>query len=207
VVDGPPPAITIHGLQHTLDRVESLMGLYGWKEWPNFFPFYSIAVPEQPMASVLSSEEFCNYIRTGGSILSDHRYCGLSSLPRTKSSLIPAITELARKKIQLASGADILCMNRPGHWARDILPPHRPDQAPRKAEVGPVVPDPLPRPDSSPRNPVAGSTPAVRKGPVTLAEDTCAGFRSLAPVERWLFLPSLYELLHSEFSSSGAQKI
>ena len=36
--------LRIYGLQHTIDRIESLMGLYGWTEWPDFFPVEFIRV-------------------------------------------------------------------------------------------------------------------------------------------------------------------
>ena len=55
---GRHASITIHGLQHTLDRIENLMGLYGWTEWPNFFPVAFHQVPEQVLAPVIECEEF-----------------------------------------------------------------------------------------------------------------------------------------------------
>ncbi len=43
--------LNIHGLQHTLDRIENLMGLYGWSEWPDFFPVAFHRLPEQGAGS------------------------------------------------------------------------------------------------------------------------------------------------------------
>ena len=48
----------IHGLHHTLDRIEDLMGFYGWSEWPNFFPVAFYRLPAQDMIPVLECEEF-----------------------------------------------------------------------------------------------------------------------------------------------------
>ncbi len=34
---GRTKPLNIYGLHYTLDRLEGLMGFYGWAEWPNFF--------------------------------------------------------------------------------------------------------------------------------------------------------------------------
>ena len=35
---GRTKPINIYGLHFTMDRLEDLMGFYGWAEWPDFFP-------------------------------------------------------------------------------------------------------------------------------------------------------------------------
>ena len=35
---GRTELITIYGLHYTLDRMEQLMAMYSWGNWPNFFP-------------------------------------------------------------------------------------------------------------------------------------------------------------------------
>ena len=55
---GRSSPLSIHGLDHTLDRVENLMGLFGWSEWPDFFPVAFHRLPEQEMAPVLECGEF-----------------------------------------------------------------------------------------------------------------------------------------------------
>src|SRR5512137_873947 len=55
---GRKQPLVIHGLQHTLDRIESLMGFYGWTEWPGFFPVSFHRLPEQTMMPVLECEDF-----------------------------------------------------------------------------------------------------------------------------------------------------
>jgi ribonuclease Z len=50
--------INIYGLHHTLDRLEILMGLYGWSEWPDFFPVGFIRLPETEMTFVLDCDDF-----------------------------------------------------------------------------------------------------------------------------------------------------
>ncbi len=50
--------LSVYGLQYTIDRIEDLMGFYGWSEWPGFFPVTFIRLPAEEMTSVLESEEF-----------------------------------------------------------------------------------------------------------------------------------------------------
>jgi ribonuclease Z len=50
--------LNIYGLHYTLDRIEELMGFYGWADWPNFFPvaFYRLSAGEK--IPVLKNQEF-----------------------------------------------------------------------------------------------------------------------------------------------------
>ena len=50
--------LNIYGLHYTLDRVESLMGLYNWSEWPNFFPVVFYRIPTREMSPVLDCSDF-----------------------------------------------------------------------------------------------------------------------------------------------------
>lgn len=50
--------INIFGLGHTIDRLENLMGFYGWKTWPKFFQINFIRLPDQALAPVLECGEF-----------------------------------------------------------------------------------------------------------------------------------------------------
>ncbi len=50
--------LRVHGLQHALDRVESLMGFYGWEKWPDFYPVTFNRLPSAEKASVLDSPDF-----------------------------------------------------------------------------------------------------------------------------------------------------
>jgi len=53
--------LNIYGLHYTLDRVETLMGLFGWSEWPNFFTVNFCRIPADEMAIVLETPELCIY--------------------------------------------------------------------------------------------------------------------------------------------------
>jgi ribonuclease Z len=50
--------LNIFGLQHTMDRMEDLMGFYGWSEWPNFFPVVFYRLPASEMVPVIDNDEF-----------------------------------------------------------------------------------------------------------------------------------------------------
>jgi ribonuclease Z len=50
--------LNIYGLHHTLDRMETLMGLYGWSEWPDFFPVAFCRLPVDEMTSVIDCPDF-----------------------------------------------------------------------------------------------------------------------------------------------------
>lgn len=45
----------IYGLPHTIDRTETLLGLFDWKKWPNFFPVIFHRLPDQEMSVVINS--------------------------------------------------------------------------------------------------------------------------------------------------------
>jgi len=55
---GRTKPINIYGLHFTMDRLEQLMGFYGWSEWPNFFPVAFYRLPDAEMAFVLDSDDF-----------------------------------------------------------------------------------------------------------------------------------------------------
>jgi ribonuclease Z len=55
---GRTQPLTVHGLQYTLDRIEQLMGFYGWERWPNFYHVTFHRVPEEDMSELLDSADF-----------------------------------------------------------------------------------------------------------------------------------------------------
>src|ERR1041384_1954874 len=55
---GRTKPINIYGLHYTLDRLEDLMGFYGWAEGPNFFSVGVFGLPEAEMAFVMDSNKF-----------------------------------------------------------------------------------------------------------------------------------------------------
>ncbi len=55
---GRKTSINIYGLHYTLDRLEELMKLYGWEEWPNLFPISFCRLPASEMTLVMDNEDF-----------------------------------------------------------------------------------------------------------------------------------------------------
>ncbi|MBI3161803.1 MAG: ribonuclease Z, partial [Chloroflexi bacterium] len=54
-------AVNICGLHHTIDRLETLMGLYSWDKWPDFFPVSFTRLPASEMILALDCPEFRIY--------------------------------------------------------------------------------------------------------------------------------------------------
>jgi len=50
--------LNIYGLHYTLDRVETLMGLYNWSEWPDFFPVVFYRIPSKELSPVMDCPDF-----------------------------------------------------------------------------------------------------------------------------------------------------
>ena len=99
--------ITIHGFEHTIDRVEAMMELFDWHKWPEFFQVSFNKVPENELAHVLeyetlkiSSSPVCHLMPT----------MGLRVELRDSNKVIAysGDTEPCPTLIKLASNADVL---------------------------------------------------------------------------------------------------
>ncbi len=58
---GRKTPLVIHGLDYTLDRAEKMMGLFGWEDWPNFFPVSFHRIPSRQMTLLLDFPELRIY--------------------------------------------------------------------------------------------------------------------------------------------------
>lgn len=110
--------LNIFGLNHTLDRIEDLMGFYGWSEWPDFFPVVFNRLPTKEMITVLDCEDFRilaapvqHFIPTLG--------LRIELLKSRKVLAYSCDTEPCPQVIRLAAGADVLI-----HEASGPLPGH-----------------------------------------------------------------------------------
>ena len=160
--------LNIYGLHHTLDRIETLMGLYGWSEWPNFFPVVFYRLPVQEMISVLECDEFRiqaapvqHFIPTIG--------LRIEFLKSKKILAYSCDTEPCPQVLRLASGADVLI-----HEASGLLPGHssaaQAGKAAAQAEVGRLYLIHYPTGEFT-VNGMLAEAQAQFEGPVTLAED------------------------------------
>jgi len=104
---GRDQPLNIYGLHHTIDRIETLMGLYGWAEWPNFFPvaFHRISIGKD--VSFLHNDEF----KISASLVKHMIPCiGLRMECITSGKVIAysSDTEPCAQVIRLAEKADYL---------------------------------------------------------------------------------------------------
>ena len=160
--------LNIYGLEHTLDRVESLMGFYGWAEWPGFFPVGFYHLPEQALVSVLECDEFHIF-----ALRVQHFIPTLGlRIEFTKSRKVLAYscdTEPCAQVVQLAQGVDILV-----HECSGALPGHssaaQAGEAARLAKVKSLVLIHYPTGQFKSSN-LAEEARERFDGPVTLAED------------------------------------
>lgn len=53
--------LNIYGLDYTLDRAETMMELFSWGDWPNFFKVNFCRVPEGPLAVLMDNDDVCIY--------------------------------------------------------------------------------------------------------------------------------------------------
>jgi len=104
---GRTKPINIYGLHYTMDRLESLMGFYGWAEWPNFFSVGFYRLPEVELAHVLDCPDFKirsspvhHMIPTIG--------IRVESKKPDKVFAYSCDTEPCEQTVRLAAGADIL---------------------------------------------------------------------------------------------------
>jgi ribonuclease Z len=160
--------LTIHGLSHTVDRIEQLLELYKWRDWPGFFPVEFHRLPEQAMISVLEGETFHimatpvqHFIPTMG--------LRIEFKISNKILAYSCDTEPCKQVIDLAAGADVLI-----HEASGALPGHssaaQAGQAARSAEVGALYLIHYPTGQFASGDPAAEARQQF-EGPVMLAED------------------------------------
>ena len=99
--------INIYGLHYTLDRVENLMGFFGWADWPDFFPVAFYRLPMQEMTTVVDSPDFRIFASPVRHLLPT---IGLRfEFNHThKTMAYSCDTEPCAQVIRLAEGADIL---------------------------------------------------------------------------------------------------
>lgn len=55
---GRKAPINIFGFHYTIDRMEQLMSMYSWENWPNFFPVAFHRLPSHEYTQLLDCDEF-----------------------------------------------------------------------------------------------------------------------------------------------------
>jgi ribonuclease Z len=134
---GRSQSINIYGLQHTIDRIENLMGFYGWNTWPNLFPVKFHRLPDQVKLSVLECGEFRIF---SSPVMHFIPAIGLR-IELSKSKKVLAYsgdTKPCTQVVQLAMGADILLHESTGASPGHSSALQAGDDA-RRAKVGSLV--------------------------------------------------------------------
>ncbi|MBI3150749.1 MAG: MBL fold metallo-hydrolase [Chloroflexi bacterium] len=131
---GRQKPLNIYGLHYTLDRVEGLMGLYNWSEWPDFFPVIFHRIPSKEMSEVLDCPDFKIYASPVRHMIPN---IGLR-IEFNQSQKVMAYscdTEPCGEVVRLSEGADVLI-----HEATGESPGHssakQAGEIATKAEVG-----------------------------------------------------------------------
>ncbi len=110
--------LNIHGLPHTLDRTEDLMGFYGWAEWPRFFPVSFHRLPLTELALLLESPDF-NILSSPVHHLVPTIGLRIEFNHSARVLAYSSDTEPCEQVVQLAAGADVLI-----HEAAGASPGH-----------------------------------------------------------------------------------
>jgi ribonuclease Z len=104
---GRKQPLTIHGFEHTLERIQAMMELFEWHKWPEFFPVSFNKVPENELALVMEYEEIkissspvCHLMPTMG--------LRIELLDSNKVIAYSSDTEPCPTLIKLANNADVL---------------------------------------------------------------------------------------------------
>ncbi len=99
--------LNIYGLHYTLDRAETMMNLFGWAEWPNFFTVNFCRIPADNMALVLNDEQMRIYASPVKHFLPN--ICLRIELKTSgKSIAYSCDTEPCQAVLEISQGVDIL---------------------------------------------------------------------------------------------------
>lgn len=115
---GRSAPLDIYGLHITLDHLESMMSLYEWEQWPDFFPVRFHRLSEEPMSLALKCDEFQIFTSAVRHLIPT---IGLriEAAHTGKTLAYSCDTEPCDAVIELASAADVLIHEStgpfPGH--------------------------------------------------------------------------------------------
>jgi len=113
---GRSQPLTIHGLSHAIERSKSLLDLYDWSDWTNFFPVSFHTIPPEEMAQVADRPTF-----TIHSSPVHHSVPNIGLRVDFKSSqkrfVYSSDTQPCDEIIRLGAGADVLVHEAAGEFS------------------------------------------------------------------------------------------
>lgn len=104
---GRSTPLHLYGLKHTLDCLETLLDLYNWKAWPDFYPVHFHRFPDEPLTPVLENDGFRVFASPVKHMVPTVGV-RIEFLLSQKSAAYSCDTEPCPQVVQLASGADLL---------------------------------------------------------------------------------------------------
>jgi len=104
---GRTKELLIYGLAHTMDRMEKMMDLYDWHEWPDFYTVHFKRIAEEENQEILLTADVCVH---GSPMKHLIPTMGLrfDFLKSKKSAAISSDTEPCEAMVRLAQGVDVL---------------------------------------------------------------------------------------------------
>ena len=160
--------LSIHGLEHTLDRMENLMSAYSWGNWPGFFPVAFHRLPGQELTPVLDCDDF-HILASPVRHLIPAIGLRVEDSGTKKTLAYSCDTEPCEEVTHLASGADVLIHEAAGRLLGHSSAAQAGETA-RQAEVGALYLIHYPTGRYASGDPVAEARERF-SGPVRLAED------------------------------------
>lgn len=129
--------MVIHGLGHTLERMEGLMGFYGWKNWPGFYPVEFNRVASAERSPLLTSEDFRIYTSPVRHLIPTIGI-RIEAVGSGKVIAYSCDTEPCQEVVSLAESADVLIHEAAGEGRGHSSAAQAADIA-REAEVGQLL--------------------------------------------------------------------
>lgn len=97
----------LYGLSHTLERAQSMMSLYGWQNWPNFFSVQFHIIEEKQKSVVFENKNVSVYASPVKHFIPN--ICLRIELAAEKKAIAYSCdTEPCQAVVDIAGGADIL---------------------------------------------------------------------------------------------------
>lgn len=97
----------VYGLEHTIDRAITMMDLYDWKEWPNFYSVIFHRLPGEELTPVLSDDAI-EVLSSPLKHLIPSIGLRMKFMEPQKTVAYSSDTEPTEATVRLAQGADIL---------------------------------------------------------------------------------------------------
>lgn len=130
---GRQSPLQIHGLDHTLKRIEQVLELYNWSHWPGFYPLHFNRLPEEELVPVVDRGEFRLFASPVNHMVPN---IGLrvEFADSHKAMAYSSDTEPCQQVVRLAQGVDVLIHEAAGE-AKGHTSPRQAGQVAREAEV------------------------------------------------------------------------